>query len=96
MSTAENGRAVHLLKPTSKKRKRRSELEDQKVETESKKRKLLEYDALELEYHKKEEELVHVKQQAFEMQSYIEQQHLALAQQEQEKHEGSHEVTHGQ
>ncbi len=36
-SIAEKGRAVHLLKPTSKKRKRKPEIEEEKQEFERKK-----------------------------------------------------------
>jgi hypothetical protein len=50
LSTAENGRAVHLLKPTTKKRKRPPELEEEKREQETSKRKLREYDLLAQEY----------------------------------------------
>ena len=39
-SIVEHGREVHLLKPVTKKRKRKSELEEEKKEKASSKRKL--------------------------------------------------------
>ncbi len=56
ISTVEHGRAVHLLKPGTKKRKRKSELEEEKMHQHASKRKLQEYDAMAASFVKLQEE----------------------------------------
>ncbi len=72
--TVEKGRAVHLLKPSTKKRKRRSELEEEKKRQDSSKRKLREYDSLAEEYQRTQQQLQEVTEAATQMQEFIHQQ----------------------
>ncbi len=72
--TVEKGRAVHLLKPSTKKRKRRSELEEEKKSQESSKRKLRDYDSLAEEYQRTQQQLQEVTEAATQMQEFIHQQ----------------------
>ena len=74
---------MHLLKSTTKKRKRRPELEEEKIEKESSKRKLGEFDRLAQEYHQQQEQIVSLQQTAFDMQNFIAQQQEVIATHEQ-------------
>lgn len=91
--SAENGRAVHLLKPSTKKRKRKPEVEEEKIERESSKRKLREYDVLAHEYQRQQDQIVRLEHQKDEMEAYMAQQNDFIQKQMQENPAANNEVS---
>ena len=78
MHVVENGRAVHLLKPMTKKRKKRSEVEEEKKMVEESKRKVEQFDALANEYQVMQAEQQEMQESFMKMKEFIEAQHGML------------------
>jgi len=71
LSIVENGKAVHLLKPNTKKRKRKSDLEEEKKEEKSKKFKLDNYDELSNQYEMMQNQMFQAQEAMQERDSII-------------------------